>query len=77
MQLYICFILKSIMIKSIRFNNIKNLTVIIGNRKIPPIKPSLVKKSLEKKAHSKIKKNKGVINCDDEYIQRIIRNGGL
>ena len=65
------------MIKSIRFNNIKNLIVIIGNKKIPSMKPSLVKKSVEKKTHSNIKKNERFIECDDEYIQRIIRNGGL
>ena len=65
------------MIKSIRFNNIKNLIVIIGNKKNPSMKPSLVKKSVEKKAHSKIKNNERFIECDDEYIQRIIRNGGL
>lgn len=69
--------LNIMMIKSIRFKNIKNLTLIIGNVKKRPMKQNFIKDSVEKKTQSKIKKNEKAIECDDEYIQRIIRNGGL
>ena len=65
------------MIKSIRFNNIKNLTLIIGNVKKRPMKLNFIKNDVQKKPQSKIKKNERFIECNDEYIQRIIRNGGL
>ena len=65
------------MIKSIRFQNIKNLTVIIGNVKKRPMKQNFIKNDIQKKPQFKIKKPVNAIECDDEYIQRIIRNGGL
>lgn len=66
-----------ITMKSIRFQNIKNLTLIIGNVKKRPIKLNFIKNHIQKREQSKIKKHENAIECNDEYIQRIIRNGGL
>lgn len=63
--------------KSIRFQNIKNLTLIIGNVKKRPMKQNFIKNDIKKIQQSKIKKNENDIECYDEFIQRIIRNGGL
>ena len=63
--------------KSIRFQNIKNLIIIIGNVKKRPMKQNFIKNDIQKIQQSKIKKHENAIECDDEYIQRIIRNGGL
>ena len=70
--------------KSIRISNIKNLTIIIkGNKKFRPIKKEIMKppqdvktdtinKHINKEEHC----SKAMV-CDDELIQKIIRNGGL
>ena len=63
--------------KSIRFQNIKNLTIIIGNVKKRPMKQNFIKNHIKKREQSKIKKHENATECYDEYIQRIIRNGGL
>lgn len=63
--------------KSIRFQNIKNLTLIIGNVKKRPMKQNFIKNHIRKREQSKIKKHENAIEYDDEFIQRIIRNGGL
>jgi len=63
--------------KSIRFQNIKNLTLIIGNVKKRPMKQNFIKNHIQKREQSKIKKHENAIECYDEYIQKIIRNGGL
>lgn len=63
--------------KSIRFQNIKNLTIIIGNVKKRPMKQNFIKNHIQKREQSKIKKHENAIECYDEFIQRIIRNGGL
>ena len=70
--------------KSIRIRNIKNLTIIIkGNKKFRPIKKEIVKppKNVKTDTTNKhINKEKlcdEAMVCDDELIQKIIRNGGL
>ena len=63
--------------KSIRISNIKNLTIIIkGNKKFRPIKKEITKPSQNKLISDKLIYNE-VDVCDDELIQKIIRNGGL
>tara|TARA_Y100000992_G_C21255941_1_gene488521 strand:+ start:1223 stop:1417 length:195 start_codon:yes stop_codon:yes gene_type:complete len=61
--------------KSIRIQNIKNLTIIIKNNKRTP----LIKKTIDSPTMKTKNKNvkKEVIACDDEYIKKIIKNGGL
>lgn len=61
-------------IKSIKIKNLQNLTIIL--------KDTINKRALDKLKTSNKKKIKTkipeeVIVCDDEYIQKIIRNGGL
>ena len=71
--------------KSIRIRNIKNLTIIIkGNKKFRPIKKEIMKPPQNVKTDIMTNKriNKEVfcgeaMVCDDELIQKIIRNGGL
>ena len=70
--------------KSIKIRNIKNLTIIIkGNKKFRPIKKEIMKSPKNVKTDTINKRiNKEVfcgeaMVCDDELIQRIIRNGGL
>ena len=63
--------------KSIRFQNIKKLTLIIGNVKKRPMKQNFIKNHIQKRQQSKTKTHENVIEYDDEYIQKIIRNGGL
>lgn len=70
--------------KSIRISNIKNLTVIIkGNKKFRPIKKEIMKSPKNVKTdtiNKHINKEElcgEAMVCDDELIQKIIRNGGL
>ena len=70
--------------KSIRIRNIKNLTVIIkGNKKFRPIKKEIMKSPKNVKTdtiNKHINKEElcgEAMVCDDELIQKIIRNGGL
>ena len=70
--------------KSIRISNIKNLTIIIkGNKKFRPIKKENMKPSqnvttdiTHKCVNKETLYDKASV-CDDELIQKIIRNGGL
>ena len=63
--------------KSIKINTIKNLTIIIKkSRQIRPIKKEFIKPSQNKLISDKLTYNE-VDVCDDELIQKIIRNGGL
>jgi len=59
------------MLKSIRIKYVKNLTIVYNIYKQPRI-PSKVNTSVPN-----TNKPKQVEFCDDEYIQRIIKNGGL
>jgi len=70
--------------KSIRISNIKNLTIIIkGNKKFRPIKKEIMKPPQNVKTdtiNKHINKEElcgEAMVCDDELIQKIIRNGGL
>ena len=71
--------------KSIQIRNIKNLTIIIkGNKKYRPIKKEIMKSPKNVKTDIMTNKliNKEVfcgeaMVCDDELIQKIIKNGGL
>ena len=63
--------------KSIRFQNIKKLTLIIGNVKKRPMKQNFIKNHIQKRQQLKTKTHENIIEYDDEYIQKIIRNGGL
>ena len=70
--------------KSIRISNIKNLTIIIkGNKKFRPIKKEImkplqnVKTEVENKYINKEVLCDEAMVCDDELIQKIIKNGGL
>lgn len=63
--------------KSIKINTIKNLTIIIKkSRQVRPIKKEFIKPSQNKLISDKLTYNE-VDVCDDELIQKIIRNGGL
>jgi hypothetical protein len=63
--------------KSIKINTIKNLTIIIKkSRHVRPIKKEFIKPSQNKLISDKLTYNE-VDVCDDELIQKIIRNGGL
>jgi hypothetical protein len=42
-----------------------------------PMKQNFIKNHIQKREQSKIKKHENAIECYDEFIQRIIRNGGL
>lgn len=61
-------------VKSIKIKNLQNLTIIlkdtINKRVVDKLKTSNKKKI-------KMKIPEEVVVCDDEYIQKIIRNGGL
>ncbi len=61
-------------IKSIKIKNLQNLTIIlkdtINKRVVDKLKTS-------NKKHTKTKIPGKVIVCNDDYIQKIIRNGGL
>lgn len=61
--------------KSIRIQNIKNLTIIIKNNKRTPLIKKTIDSPIIKTKNKKIKKE--VIACNDEYIKKIIKNGGL
>ena len=71
--------------KSIKIRNIKNLTIIIkGNKIFRPIKKEFMKppQNVKTKVENKyINKETFICDkdyfCDDEIIQKIIRNGGL
>ena len=61
--------------KSIRIQNIKNFTIIIKNNKRTPLIKKTIDSPIIKTKNKKIKKE--VIACNDEYIKKIIKNGGL
>ena len=61
--------------KSIRIQNIKNLTIIIKNNKRTPFIKKTIDSPTVKTKNKNVKKE--VIACDDENIRKIIKNGGL
>ncbi len=65
------------MLKSIRIKNLKHLTIVYNIHKQPKI-PN-VNTNVPKVNSNVPKKNKSkqIICCNDEHIQRLIRNGGL